>query len=222
MDWKIAATLVVSVGILLGAFMTSGSIPAFSGMDISGVSGFFTALGSGPATNISVSISLTPQAFSIDSPAEKVTVEWVGKGSQWMVGNNRLDLADNLDNSFVIEGWKGKIIATTGGMVTLDGTADSLTVNGIRLSGSGGRQSVRVTDLSFTDFMAEKLSFSGFKLATATGTIVMDDGKATFSAEGEPLELGMFYGDLAIDSTLRLDGITDRLLLSGKNKLTVG
>jgi len=215
MDWKIAATLIVSAGILLGAFFT---VPNF---DTGGISGFFTALAPSSQTIISVSMSLTPQGFSIDSPADGLTVAWEGSGAQWFVGSNKLDLGESSTNAFVIQGWKGKIIATTGGALTLEGSADSITVNGMKLSGSG-RQTLKVTDLVFTSFVAQGLSFRGFKLATATGTITTGNGKATLVAEGEPLELGMFNGDLAIDETLRMAGVTDKLLLSGKSKLSIG
>lgn len=214
MDWKIAATLIICAGILVGAFL------ATSGPDMGSISGFFTAFSPQASTNISFSAILAPQDVKFNAPAESITVKWSTAGVQWSVGTSRLDLGQIPDNAIVIEGWNGEVEITASGLMSMDGTADKVTVNGMTIT-QGGRQAIKISRLEFREFSAQGLRLQGLKLATASGAISIADGKATFQAAGEPLEIGAFSGSLTIDSSFKLLGGTNRLTLSGKNRLSI-
>jgi len=214
MDWKIAATLIICAGILVGAFL------ATSGSGMGGISGFFTALSPQTSTNISFSANLAPQDISFNAPAESMTVKWSTSNVQWSIGSSKIDLGQLQSNEILIEGWNGKVDISASGLLGMDGTADKVTINGMKITQSG-RQAVKVTGLSFGNFNAYGLKMQGLKLPTASGTISIADGKATFQASGEPLEFGTFSGSITADSSLKIVGNTDKLMLSGKNKLSI-
>ncbi len=214
MDWKIAATLVICAGILAGAFF------ATSGPDVSGISGLFTAFSRQGNTNISFSASLAPQNFSFDAPADFMAVGWSVPGVQWNIGGSRLDLGQLSGNQIIVRGWNGRVSVTREGILDMDGTADNVTVNGMVIT-QNGRQSVKVSGLGTSSFAASGLNVQGLKFASASGTISVDGGRATFQAAGEPLEFGTFSGAIGTGTSLTISGNTDKLILSGNNKLSV-
>jgi hypothetical protein len=216
MDWKIAATLIVAAGILVGAFL------ATSGINIGGATGFFTAVAPGSRqTNISFTADLAPVDLVFTAPATTMVIKYAGPGAQFVVGSEKLDLSQQAQVEMSIENWSGKASIGATGTLDLDGTATKLTVNGISIMPSSDRQKVAVTGLSFSSVKLNGLSLGSLKLPAASGFVEIDGGKTTFKADGEPLEFGAFNGELSIEPTLKISGMTDRLLLAGKNKLTI-
>jgi hypothetical protein len=216
MDWKIAATLIVAAGILVGAFL------ATSGVNFGGATGFFTAVtGGAKPTNISFAANLAPVDLTFTAPATTMVIKYAGPGAQFVVGSEKLDLSQQPQVEMSIEGWSGKVSISNTNTLTLDGTATKLTVNGISILPSSDRQRIAVTGLSFTSFKVTGLSLGGLKLPAASGFVDIGNGKTTFKADGEPLEFGNFNGELLVEPTLKLSGTTDRLLLAGQNKLSI-
>ncbi len=216
MDWKVAATLVIVAGILLGAFLATSAGPG------GGMTGFLTAFGSGSRpTNISFVASLSPAAAGFDSSDVSAEIVFSGTGSKVFVGSERLDLSSQESVEMSIEGFSGKISIDDIKNADFDGTASKVVVNGISILPSGDRQKFSFSRIRFESLKINNLRLPGLKISSATGFVDLDGGKVSFKADGEPLEIGSFTGGLSVDALLKIAGTTDHLLLSGKNRLSI-
>ena len=199
MDWKIWAVILVSLGIVASAFIVSSGSP----------SGYITFPAFPEEKKTVFSADLTVHSFSLDAPAELLTVDFKDSNSSLFVGADKLDiLSDTSSGTLILEKFKGKIAYN--GLLTLVGTAEAVSVNGVRFKA----RSVRLESNSI-EF--RKVSIDGVSIpslsVTGSGTVNVDAGKYSAKMEGETLESGPFSGkiDLSQSDTFYLSGSAARL-----------
>lgn len=216
MDWKVVAVVAVAVVILMTAIFAGGvDIP----VDVSGITGFFGALsGGGTGGNITINAILDFQKIELDTKASSIEVEILNPSSDITLGTNTIDLSAEESVTLVVSDWSGKINADD--TITLEGEASKLVINGIVVTPSRNEKLV-LEGLDYNELRIHAVSLPKLLFQNVDGYIYIDEGKTTVHVEGEPVELGSFSGDIIADTSLRLDGVTNKLLVSGENKLSV-
>jgi len=217
MDWKIGAVVAVVVVIMATAFFGSGfSLPSF---DASGVSGFFTAVsGSGPK-NVTVDAVLDLVDFKVDTAAYSIEAELINPSSRMTVGTSLVDLSTRPTVKIEIKGWKGKIGVDDS--LSLDGTAEEITVDGIKLSPVDKESKLSFSGLSFEDLKVRDVSLPQFSFPKASGYVYINGGKTTVRLDNEPFDLASFKGDITVDSSVRLSGVSSIVSSAGENTVSV-
>ena len=215
MDWKIGAVVGVVVVILLTAFLANGvSLPSFG---TAGMSGFFTAVGG--ARNVTVDLVLEKSAFAIDTKAYSIEAVLVNPSSEITVGSSMVDLSSRETAKLEIKGWKGKVAVN--GTLSLDGTAEEIMVDGIRLTPTDKESKILLNGMEFTDLAVRDVSLPSVSFPAAAGYVYISGGKTTVKADSEPVELGSFVGDIRIDTSLRISGTAGKVSIAGKNTVNV-
>jgi hypothetical protein len=217
MDWKVGAVLAIAALVLITAFFSGGiNLPA---INTGGVSGFFTAFSAGSAKNVTVDTALDLAPFEISTKADYIEVELLAPSSEITVGNSLVDLSSRTTVKMIVQGWNGKI--TLNRSLSLDGTADEIIIDGIKLTPVDKTSKLTFSDLGYADLSVRGVNLNSFAFTKANGYVYVDGGKTTVRVDDEPFEFRSFSGDINTDTSLRLSGTAGSLLVSGKNVVSV-
>ncbi|MEM5814442.1 MAG: hypothetical protein QXD77_01360, partial [Candidatus Aenigmatarchaeota archaeon] len=115
--------------------------------------------------------------------------------------------------------WNGKI--TVNGSLSLDGTAEEIEIDGIKLTPVDKQSRLYFSGLAFSDMGIKEVYLNSLKFPAASGYVYIDSGKLVVRLDDEPLELTSFAGDVKVDTSLRLAGMAGKLYVPGQNKVNV-
>ena len=217
MDWKVGAALIVAgVLILTGIFSSGFNIPSFN---TSGVSGLFTAASGGGAKSADVDVVLDKVDFSVNTVGDSVEVDLLNPSSEVTVGSSLVDLSSRQTVKMVLEGWNGRI--TVNGTLSLDGTAESVVIDGIKMNPADRTSKVALSGFDFQNLDVKGVALDKFALPSASGYVYVNGGKTTVRADSDPVELDSFKGELKVDSSFRLSGTAGRVSVAGENTVNI-
>jgi len=217
MDWKITAVAAVAIVIFISAILAAGVIPV--DLETGGISGFFAALTGAQEGNISINIIFDFQEIELDTKASFMEVKIINPSSEITLGRNKVDLSGEESVKLEISDWDGKINA--GNKLMLDGTAGEVKINGIKIAPIDKNSKLFLEGLEYKDLKVRDVFLPKFSFDSARGFVYINNGKTTVRVENEPVEIGSFAGDITLDTSLRMDGATNKLFISGENKLSI-
>ncbi len=248
MDWKIIAALIVAVAIVVSGFLSSGGFnlaapPAPSGtaaQNPSGsnplgpigdffsgaadvVSNVFSGTPAGKNVNrtlqVSGELSVESNAIILNTPANSVDVEF-GAPVSMNVGSEKINFSDGKKIS--IGNFAGKLGIYANRTVILDGSAEIITVSGIGIIPHSQKAAQIKATASAKSIKAYNAS-AGSLAFNATGSMNIGNGKVILKPENELLMIENFMGNLDMSgASLALDGFSTKVMLNGKEKVSVG
>ena len=208
--------VVAGVLILTGIFSSGFAFPS---LNAGGISGFFTAASGSGAKSADVDFVLDRVEFSVTTVADSVEVGLLNPSSEMTVGSSLVDLSSRQNVKLVLKGWNGKI--TVNGTLSLDGTAESVEIDGIKLNPADRTAKVALGGFDFEDLDVKEIALDRFALPGVSGYVYVNGGKTTVRADNDPIELNSFKGELKVDSSFRLSGTAGRVSVAGENTVNI-
>jgi len=209
-DWKVLVALGIAAIAVVSAF--------FALTPDSNISGFFTAA-AGQSGNVSLVATLLDTPFSVSTQAAKLTLTLPKDSEGLVIAGQILDLSALNEVEVILIDWNGKVEIKDG--LFLSGSAKKVIVNSIGLTQEGKSEPVSAKGIVFKSAKLSTVSINDLKVDQATGTIDITSGKQIIRLEKEPLELSGFIGNVILQDGVVLEGTSSRVLVSGKNTISV-
>jgi len=211
MNWRLILGAVVLIIIIASAVFIGSSSTNLSGFSIFG--------SSGPSKNITISTSLALKNIEFTAPSETLTLELYSQDNFLIIGNQKIDLETY--TIVELENFNGKV-AVNDVLLTVDGNADKIYVNGVGISGQDGSTHFSLNSADYNMAIAEEIVLPSRRYDKSNGEVYVDNGNSYFQINDELLELGTFKGKIEITETnFFLDGIVDKILIDGKSKIII-
>lgn len=215
MDWKILAAIIVAVAIVVSGLITTD---VFSNV-LSGLKQGFGGFLSSEKGNISFSAALKIQdTINTDTSASSIILDF-SPNSDFYIGNEKFDF--NLSSVLLeINNFTGNLkIEFSNKTISINGNLEKILITNIGIIPHKEKTvSVRTENLKVDSIKIYDISLQRFSYI-ADGTINTD--KAVINIDNEQLELGKFDGNIEVSDTVNLNGLTDKILISGKQQISI-
>ena len=169
------------------------------------------------------------EGFSVSAVLEPAKLEFEAAGNNLVLTLDDSEgalLVDGLNfenfagTNVIIEGYIGGIMISKSGSVVLDGDANSLSINNVRLNKGEKALEVVTEGVAFTSFKVSSINLESLKLVSSGNIDVASKG--SFGVESENIEIKPFSGNIEIDAAeLSVQGRTTNLLVEGVPRISV-
>lgn len=174
-----------------------------------------------PNSTIKFNAELTIPNLEISGNFQNVELKG-GSESQIIVDNGKLQLNPKT-NYIVLKNLTGEISLNKERMTLLDGKSSKIFINGIPIEPKT-KNSLKtgIENFIYISLLVEKEVVIKNLAYTASGEVVLNNGKNTFSLENEEINFEDFVGDLKIENgKIFFNGFVKRLNIKGQSGISV-
>jgi hypothetical protein len=202
------------------AFLRDGSLSDLTGRVIS-----FGDKELKPEENINIKAELTSspkQELNSKADMKRLVINSEQAKGTFYAGEEKFELSNLNSFEIIIVGYYGKISFDSEKILRLDGEAEMVSINGLTTTPrSGNKMDVSIGDsFNYNILEIENLFLEPFSYKTS-GTVVLNNGKSSFSLDEEIISLGEFQGSLKKNADeFLLQGYTKEINIQGDLKIS--
>ena len=144
-----------------------------------------------------------------------IKIKSKGPSSKISINGDQLELSNVKEVALEISGFNGQT-SLEKGLLSLDGTAHRVDVNGVALSSPKDKLKVSFANLEYQFVELSGVAMQDFDFPQGSGSLAVNS-KLTYALSDDKVNIGAFQGTLAVTDTVVLEGKAGSVKLSGPN-----